>query len=91
MSERITCSGCDHIWTATGAAHCTACHTAPFSTARLFDAHRHQRGERGGCLDPTTLRDARKQRTHFLRDGMWRGPEMTAEQKSAAFGSRVAS
>lgn len=86
--EVITCGGCTHTWTATGAAHCSACHTAPFSTARLFDAHRHTRGEDGGCTPPETIKNKRGERTHILRGGMWRGPELSDEQKAAAFGSR---
>lgn len=95
MAENITCGGCDNTWTATGAAHCAACHTAPFATATLFDAHRSTRGgEHGSCVDPETLVIKSGPRTGerimFFRDGMWRGPEMTEEQKAARFGGRAA-
>lgn len=89
-STRITCNGCDHVWTARDAAHCGSCHTAPFSTAPLFDAHRRETGERGTCLDPgrVTIRSGKRkgQRVMYLRDGMWRGPEMSDEAKAKAFG-----
>lgn len=84
----ITCNGCQHTWTATGAAHCAGCHTAPFATARLFDIHRSAAGEHGGCQDPTTLRNKRTgERLMFLRDGMWRGPEMDEATKTKRFGA----
>lgn len=87
----IRCVGCDHTWTATGAAHCAACHTAPFSTARLFDLHRSTRGgEHGSCLDPAQILNRSGERIMLFRDGMWRGPEMTEEQKTARFGDRGA-
>jgi hypothetical protein len=86
----ITCNDCGNTWTAGGAAHCTACHNL-FSTPRLFDLHRTTRGgEHGSCLDPEQLRNRHGDRVMFLRDGMWRGPEMTAEQKQARFGDRGA-
>ncbi len=65
------------------------CHRT-FAAPTLFDAHRHQRGERGGCEDPTRLLIRSGPRTGepvmYLRDGIWSGPEMTAEQKAARFG-----
>ena len=86
MSELITCNGCDRVWTATGAAHCAACHAAPFATAGLFDQHRSAAGEHGTCLDPEKILNRRTgERMMFLRNGMWRGPEMTDEQKLARF------
>lgn len=89
--ERIVCGGCDHTWTATGAAHCAACHRPPFSTARLFDLHRSTRGgEHGSCLDPETIVSRAGERIMFLRDGMWRGPEMDQATKLARFGDRGA-
>jgi hypothetical protein len=83
MPEPITCSGCSAVWTATGAAHCSAaeCHRT-FSTPRLFDSHRHARGDHGGCLNPAMLTNARTgDRIMFLRDGMWRNPEMPPDQR----------
>lgn len=83
-----TCGGCDHVWTGLGAAHCAArgCHRT-FSTTRLFDLHRSTRGgEHGTCADPEKIRNRDGEPTMFFRDGMWRGPEMTDEQKLARFG-----
>jgi hypothetical protein len=86
----ITCSGCHDTWTAGGAAHCTACHCL-FSTPRLFDLHRSTRGgDHGSCLNPATVTRTTGERVMFQRDGMWRGPEMTEEQKLARFGDRNA-
>lgn len=57
------------------------CHRT-FSTPRLFDSHRHARGDHGGCLNPATLTNARTgDRIMFLRDGMWRNPEMPPDQR----------
>jgi hypothetical protein len=88
-SEIATCGGCDRTWTATGAAHCAACHTEPFSTARLFDLHRSAAGEHGRCLNPAQIRNRAGEQIMFLRDGMWRGPELTDDEKAARFGSRA--
>ena len=87
----ITCSGCTNTWTAGGAAHCAApgCHRL-FSTPRLFDLHRSVKGEHGACLDPEEIFNGSGERVMYLRDGMFRGPEMTAEQKLARFGNRSA-
>lgn len=74
----ITCSGCDQTWTAPGAAHCGSCHRL-FAAPGLFDKHRSQYGERGACVDPTTLTGRSEM---VFRDGMWRGPEMTDEQQA---------
>jgi hypothetical protein len=70
----ITCNGCDQVWTALGACHCGACHRT-FSGIKLFDRHRTHHGERGSCVDPTTVKGSPIE----FRDGMWRGPEMTEE------------
>lgn len=87
MADRITCSGCDDTWTALGACHCSACH-ATFSGVALFDRHRSVAGgEHGSCLPPGRLCNVTTgERVMFLRDGMWRGPEMTDEQKTKRFG-----
>lgn len=82
----VTCATCPDTWTAGGAAHCSRCHRL-FSTPSMFDKHRSQYGERGACLDPETVVDNKGERVLFLRDGMWRGPEMTAAQKAARFGN----
>lgn len=87
MLEKITCNGCDHTWTAPGAAHCGGCHTAPFATVSVFDQHRSVAGEHGTCLDPATVRNRSGDRVLFLRDGMWRGPEMDEATKLKRFGS----
>lgn len=69
-----------------GAAHCSGCHET-FSAPGLFDKHRSARGEHGVCLDPTQVRHGTSgYRLLFFRDGMWRGPEMTEDQKNARFG-----
>lgn len=80
MPNLITCGGCDQTWTATGAAHCGACHRL-FSTTTLFDKHRSAKGEHGSCLAPTQIVNRRTgERVMFFRDGMWRGPEPTSEE-----------
>lgn len=76
-----TCNGCTAIWTAQNAAHCSVCHHT-FSTVPLFDAHR----PRGRCLYPTFVLNTSGERRMFERNGMWRGPEMTEEQKARRFG-----
>lgn len=81
------CAGCGHTWTALGAAHCARCHRT-FSTARLFDLHRSARGDHGTCLAPDTITSRDGAPVMTLRDGMYRGPEMTADQKLARFGER---
>lgn len=87
----IVCGDCTTTWTAGGAAHCSACHRL-FSTPRLFDLHRSTKGgEHGSCLAPDLIANASGDRLLFLRDGMWRGPEMTEEQKLARFGAREVS
>lgn len=83
-----TCGGCDATWTAPTAAHCGCCHHT-FASVRLFDDHRSATGEHGACIDPETIRHGKTgERLMFFRHGMWRGPEMTPEQKAAAFGKR---
>ena len=87
-----SCGGCDETWTGTGRAHCAApgCHRL-FATVALFDAHRSARGPHGACIDPETIRHGKTgERLMFHRNGMWRGPEMTEEQKAAAFGGSAA-
>jgi hypothetical protein len=46
----------------------------------LFDAHRDHHGEHGSCRDPATVVDSQGRRRMWFRDGMWRGPEMSAER-----------
>jgi hypothetical protein len=76
---------CGATWTALGAAHCSACHRT-FVGASLFDQHRTQRGEHGGCLEPAEIRNRAGYQQMFYRDGMWHGPEMTEQQKRDRFG-----
>lgn len=45
--------------------------------------HRSAYGERGRCLDPAELPGLE------FRLGMWRGPEMTEEQKAKRFGGEA--
>lgn len=88
-----TCGRCTTTWTGTRLCHCGNCHRS-FSGLALFDAHRLGYGERGNCLDPATLTIRSGNRegepVMHLRDGVWSGPEMTDEQKTARFGSRGA-
>jgi hypothetical protein len=83
VPELIVCPRCGIRWSGLGAAHCCAAGCGRlFATARLFDLHRHARGDHGGCLDPVTLVTARTgDRVMFLRDGMWRNPEMPPERR----------
>lgn len=86
----IMCSGCDLQLGGVSACHCSSCHET-FIGITFFDAHRNQYGERGRCLDPATITVTTGPRTGeplmFFRDGYWRGPEMTDEQKLARFGA----
>lgn len=79
----ITCR-CGAAWTALGAAHCATdqCHRT-FSAVDLFDRHRQAYGEHGRCVDPTTIVTTTGQWVMFFRNGMWRGPELTEEQRAA--------
>lgn len=82
-----SCRGCPEVWAAAGAAHCSGCHQT-FSSVTLFDHHRSAVGEYGTCLDPLGLHDKAGYRTHLFRDGMWRSPEMTEDEKTRVFGGR---
>ncbi len=86
-----TCGTCSATWTGVSVCHCAGCHCT-FVTATLFDAHRVQYGERGACRRPADLTFTSGPRSGepvmFFREGMWRGPEMTEEQKLARFGRR---
>lgn len=82
----INCGHCDATWSGARTCHCGGCHES-FAGLALFDQHRSQYGERGACLDPASLTSGTGERLLFHRDGMWRGPEMTDEQKAARFGS----
>lgn len=77
---------CGHTWTALGAAHCSSCHRT-FSAVGLFDKHRSAVGDHGRCHNPAEILHNRTQEQlmHF-RDDMWRGPEMTDQQKQAIYG-----
>ena len=89
MTPANTCSGCTATWTGSNACHCSGCHHT-FAGVRLFDAHRAQYGEHGICRRPADMTMASGPREGepimFLRDGVWRGPEMTDEQKLERFG-----
>jgi hypothetical protein len=91
MSERTHIpnvhGACGGTWTALGAMHCGSCHQL-FSSIRLFDQHRSTKGgEHGSCLNPYQVFH-NGERVMFLRDGMWRGPVMTDEEKLRRFGTR---
>jgi hypothetical protein len=83
----IVHSRCDQQWTALGAAHCGECHRT-FSSTGLFDKHRYVFGEHGACLDPAEMMN-KGQRAAYFRDGMWRGPELSDEQRARLYGTRV--
>lgn len=90
-SERntLTCSGCDAAWSGVGRAHCAAdgCHRT-FATASLFDLHRSSIGEHGSCRNPRDI-TRREDRVMYFRDGLWRSPELTEEQKEVKFKRRA--
>lgn len=78
-----SCSGCDATWTGMAPAHCSGCHRL-FASAGLFDQHRKAtRGiaEDSKCIDPVTIRK-NDIRVMFFREGMWRGPQVSAEDKA---------
>lgn len=81
----ITCGGCESTWTAKGAAHCSACHRL-FASVRLFDDHRSHDEEHGACLDPLTVLSRDGERRLWFRAGMWRGPELSAEDRERLWG-----
>lgn len=85
-----THGACGATWTGTRAAHCSGC-CRTFSGIELFDRHRAGYGEHGQCVDPAELRDRTGTLICEFRDGMWRFPEMTDEEKLARFGDRRAS
>jgi hypothetical protein len=88
---RITHGACGATWNGVSAAHCSGC-CRTFSSPTLFDRHRSKTGgEHGSCLDPATLADANGNQICEHRDGLWRFPEMTDEQKLARFGARESS
>jgi hypothetical protein len=78
---------CGATWTGLGRAHCDACHRT-FATAPLFDRHRSPTGAHGACYDPATITTPTGEPAMVYRGGMWRGPELTDEQKAIAFGNR---
>src|SRR6185437_810072 len=79
-----SCNGCGTHWTGLSRAHCSACHQT-FASSGLFDRHRSSSGDHGTCLNPASIiHTATGERVMFYREGMWRGPEMTEEQKIKA-------
>jgi hypothetical protein len=78
----ITCGGCDARWTGQSVAHCAACHRS-FSVNAHFDLHRSPKGEHGTCLDPATITDSDGNPKLFWRDGLWRGPQVSEDQRRA--------
>ena len=77
------CAGCDQTWTALNACHCGGCHET-FSGIWLFDWHRTAIGEHGSCVEPRNVVTGDDKPIMFFREGMWRGPEMTPEEKRRA-------
>lgn len=83
-----TCRGCKATWTGTAVCHCTGCHQT-FAGVTAFDNHRDHSasmGEHGGCRRPAEMLTKDGERTLWLRDGVWRAPEMTEAQKTARWG-----
>lgn len=76
-----TCGGCDARWHGTRVAHCAArnCHRT-FAGVGLFDLHRTADDR---CLHPDDVRGWDGKPRLWFRDGMWRGPEATEEQRAA--------
>jgi hypothetical protein len=87
MGIGASCGGCGAQWSGVSAAHCGGCHET-FAGVGLFDEHRSQHGERGACRRPAEVMKANGERVLWLRDGMWRGPEMDDATKRVAFGRR---
>lgn len=75
-----TCSGCEATWTGLSVAHCGCCHET-FGGVQLFDAHRSADGERGACIPPAEVQGRAGEQRLFFRAGMWRGPELSDEQR----------
>lgn len=75
-AEHHRCRGCDHTWTALGAAHCSACHRT-FTVPSLFDKHRTAHGEHGQCKNPAHIQNQAGEPLMWFRHGMWRGAEIT--------------
>jgi hypothetical protein len=86
-SEWASCR-CGAKWTARTTAHCAACHRT-FASPGLFDRHRHTHGDHGGCLNPASLTGKDGTRVMFHRDGMWRSPEMTEQERARIRGDRT--
>lgn len=82
----ITCR-CGAKWTALNAAHCGSCHQT-FSGSSLFDLHRSVAGPHGTCRGPSGITNNRGERVMFYRNGMWRGPELTEDQKARFVGGK---
>lgn len=80
-AETFTCGGCPSTWTGTSRAHCSACHRT-FSGVHLFDAHRRN----GRCLHPAYVTDQRGERLMYQRGGLWRGRELSSEDKRRIWG-----
>jgi hypothetical protein len=72
---------CGKTIAGTRACHCSAC-CETFSGIELFDRHRNQHGERGSCIDPSTMSGVERR-----DDGVWAHPPMD-EATRAAFGRR---
>jgi hypothetical protein len=85
-SSWITCR-CGARWTARGLAHCGGCHNS-YSGISTFDQHRSMTGEHGVCKRPAEVVNSLGERLLWLRDGVWRGPELTEDEKTARFGNR---
>jgi hypothetical protein len=83
----VTCTGCAARWSGVARAHCSGYHKT-FASPGLFDKHRSTAGDHGKCVHPATVTTSSGEWVMFLRDGLWRSPEMSEEQKATAFGKR---
>jgi hypothetical protein len=79
--QQVTCGGCGASWSALSAAHCGSCHRL-FASVSLFDMHRSQDGDHGACIPPGEVQGRNGEQRLFFRDGMWRGPELSDEQRN---------
>jgi len=75
-----THGACGRTWRGTAACHCSGC-CRTFSGTKLFDRHRHLRGNHGGCRDPETLPGF-----ELWSDGVWHSPAMTDIERARVQG-----
>lgn len=76
------CARCGVTWGGLARCHCSACHLT-FSALSYFDQHRWHKDGRDGCWHPSEL--STRGQPLVCRDGIWGGPELSAEQKARLF------